>query len=158
MFKLKSPAFENNQVMPVKYANKGVTGGQNVSIPLSWEDPPEGTKSFAIAMIDRHPVARNFIHWLVIDIPPEVTSLLEGASNTSKMPPGSRELITTYGTKGYGGPAPPPGSGVHDYEITIYALSTEMLELADRVSLDEFISAVEKNALATVTLVGKFSR
>jgi Raf kinase inhibitor-like YbhB/YbcL family protein len=158
VFKLTSPVFENNQLIPVRYANKSVNGGQNISIPLTWEDAPEGTKSFAIAIIDRHPIARNFMHWLVIDIPGDVTSLPEGASNSFKMPPGSRELITTYGTKGYGGPAPPRGSGAHDYETTIYALSVEKLDLSDRVSLEEFTRSVEKNALASAALIGKFSR
>lgn len=158
MFSLKSPVFEDKQTMPAKYANKGVAGGQNISIPLAWENVPEGTKSFAIAMIDRHPIANNWVHWLVVDIPTEVTSLPEGASNTSKMPAGSKELFTTYGSKGYGGPQPPSGSGVHDYEVTIYALRTERLGLTEKVPLNAFLSAVKENALGTAKLVGKFSR
>lgn len=158
MFKVKSLAFEDKQIMPAKYANKGVAGGQNISIPLAWENVPEGTKSFAIAMIDRHPIANNWVHWLIVDIPCEVTSLSEGASNTSEMPAGSKELLTTYGSKSYGGPQPPPGSGVHDYEIAVYALKTERLGLAERAPLNAFLSAVKENMLGTAKLVGKFSR
>src|SRR5258708_27194238 len=64
MMVLRSSAFEDTQTMPSKYAK----AGQNVSPPLSWENAPQGTKSFALAVVDRHPVARNFVHLLVIDM------------------------------------------------------------------------------------------
>lgn len=158
MFELKSSAFEDGQRMPRKYTNRGVVGGENVSIPLSWQNPPEGTKSFAIAMVDRHPVANNFVHWLVVDIPGEVTSISEGASGTSNMPSGSRELNTTYGVPGYGGPQPPLGTGDHDYETTIYALSVEGLDVDPDSSLSDFMAALEGSMLGSAKLTGKFGR
>lgn len=158
VFTLESSAFEDGQKMPVKYANTGVSDGENVSIPLSWENPPEGTKSFAIVMVDRHPIANNFVHWLVINIPSSETSLPEGASGTDKMPAGSKELDSTFGSQGYGGPQPPPGSGDHDYETTIYALSVEALALDADVSLSEFTSAIQDKILGSTRLTGKFSR
>jgi Raf kinase inhibitor-like YbhB/YbcL family protein len=88
MMMLRSSAFEDTQTMPPKYAKKG----ENVSPPLSWDNVPQGTKSFALAVVDRHPVARNFVHWLVIDMSADVTSLEEGASGSARMPAGSREL------------------------------------------------------------------
>src|SRR4051812_1016093 len=115
MMVLRSSAFEDTQMMPPKYAKKG----ENVSPPLLWENVPQGTKSFALAVVDRHPVARNFVHWLVIDMSADVTSLEEGASGSARMPVGSREL------KVYGGPNPPSGS--HNYEFTLYALKTDKL-------------------------------
>ncbi len=146
MMVLRSSAFEDTQTMPPKYAKKGA----NVSPPLSWENVPQGTKSFALAVVDRHPVARNFVHWLVIDMSADVTSLEEGASGRALMPAGSREL------KVYGGPNPPSGS--HDYEFTLYALKTEKLDLPEKVSLETFTKAVEQSSLATAKLVGKFAR
>jgi Raf kinase inhibitor-like YbhB/YbcL family protein len=146
MMTLSSSSFEDNQAMPLKYAK----AGQNVSPALAWENPPQGTKSFALAMVDRHPVARNLIHWLVIDIGADVTSLGEGASGSARMPAGSREL------KVYVGPYPP--SGTHDYEFTLYALKVDMLDLPDKVSLETFTSTIEQNCLATAKLVGKYAK
>jgi phosphatidylethanolamine-binding protein (PEBP) family uncharacterized protein len=71
MMVLRSSAFEDTQTMPSTYAK----AGQNVSPPLSWENAPQGTKSFALAVVDRHPVARNFVHWLVIDMSAYAASL-----------------------------------------------------------------------------------
>ncbi len=124
--------------------------GENVSPPLSWENAPQGTKSFALAVVDRHPVAKNFVHWLVIDISAAVTSLKEGASGSALLPAGAREL------KVYMGPNPPAGS--HDYEFTLYALKTDRLDLPGKVSLETFTRAVEQSSLATAKLVGKFAR
>ncbi len=146
MMVLSSSAFKDAQAMPFKYAR----AGQNVSPPLAWENAPQGTKSFALAVVDRHPVARNMIHWLVIDIDANVTSLKEGASGSARMPAGSREL------KAYVGPFPP--SGTHDYEFTLYALKTEKLDLPKQVSLETFTNAAEQSSLATAKLVGKFTK
>lgn len=157
VFKLTSPAYENRQRMPVKYANTGVAGGENVSVPLQWENAPEKTKSFAIAMVDKHPVANNWVHWLVINIPSNVNSLPEGASGKN-MPAGSKELNNTFGSKGYGGPQPPPGTGDHDYVITIYALNVEKLDLDADTSLSEFMRAISDKEVASAQLTGLFSQ
>jgi Raf kinase inhibitor-like YbhB/YbcL family protein len=108
---ISSSAFQDGGKIPLKYVMPGA-GGQNVSVPLSWTGAPAETESFALAMVDPHPVARNWVHWLVIDIPKNSTSLPEGASGKS-MPQGAAELQNSYGKMGYGGPQPPPGSGDH---------------------------------------------
>jgi hypothetical protein len=158
MFQIKSSAFEHGGKIPVKYANTGVSGGENISIPLTWENPPEGTKSFAIAMVDIHPIANNWVHWLVINIPSSANSIPEGASGTDKMPAGSKELNNTFGFVGYGGPQPPPGSGDHEYVTTIYALDVENISLDENTTLGEFQSAIEGHVLAKAQLSGKFGR
>jgi Raf kinase inhibitor-like YbhB/YbcL family protein len=145
MMVLRSPAFADKETIPAKYAKSG----ENVSPPLSWEGPPKGTKSLALAIVDRHPVARNYVHWLVSDIDPGVSSLAEGASG-GQMPDGSREL------KPYTGPNPPSGS--HDYEFILYALKTEKLDLPKKVNLDLFTEAVEQNSLGSVSLVGVYTK
>ncbi len=155
MFTVNS-TYNENERMPAKHANKGVVGGENVSPAFSWQNAPEGTKSFALAMVDHHQVANEFVHWLVINIPSSANSVEEGASGNG-MPEGSKELSTTYGTPEYGGPKPPAGTGDHPYETTVYALSDD-LDLDDDVTLDDFLSAVEDKALAKASLTGMFSQ
>jgi Raf kinase inhibitor-like YbhB/YbcL family protein len=143
---LSSPAFENGEAIPLKHAR----AGENVSPPLVWTAAPPGARSFALAVVDVHPVARNYVHWLVAGLGPDVSSIAEGASGSHQMPPGSREL------KAYVGPFPPSGS--HDYEFRLYALETDALDLPGKVSLDLFTQVVERSSLATAVLVGRFTR
>jgi Raf kinase inhibitor-like YbhB/YbcL family protein len=145
MMVLGSSAFEEAQEIPQKHGKKIA----NLSPQLSWNGAPEATRSFALSMVDRHPVAGNYLHWLVVDIAAGVTSLMEGASGAA-MPAGSREV------KPYAGPFPP--SGTHDYEFTLYALATDRLELPKKVSLAAFLTAVEPQTLAAATLVGRFTK
>jgi Raf kinase inhibitor-like YbhB/YbcL family protein len=154
--KLNSTAFPDGGKIPVPYVMPGA-GGKNVSLPLSWTDAPAGTKSFALAMVDPHPVARNWVHWLVINIPPEVHALAEGASGR-KMPPGAQELQSSFGDMGYGGPQPPRGTGEHPYVVTVYALGVPKLDLGAPTSLAAFRKALEGKVLASATITGYFGR
>ena len=158
VFVLKSSGLKDNEKMPAKYANKGVVGGENLSPPFEWENAPEETKSFALAMVDHHPVAQEFVHWMIIDIPANVNSIGEGASGTGQMPAGSKELNTDYGTPKYGGPRPPAGTGDHPYETTIYALNVESLGLSQNVSLDQFLAALKGKVLAESSITSLFSQ
>jgi Raf kinase inhibitor-like YbhB/YbcL family protein len=143
--KLTSPAFEDQETMPAKYAKPA----ENINFPLSWENPPAGTKSFALSIVDQHPVARKFVHWLVVDLPADTASIDEAASGTA-MPAGTKEL------KPYVGPNPP--GGTHDYEVTLYALKTETAGLSGKTTLDKFTEAIGENAIGTAVLVGKYTK
>ncbi|MBA2847873.1 YbhB/YbcL family Raf kinase inhibitor-like protein [Thermosulfuriphilus ammonigenes] len=154
--RITSPAFVDGGRIPTKYVMPRA-GGENLSPPLSWEGEPEGTKSFAISCVDPHPIARNWVHWLVINIPASVHRLPEGASGRS-MPASARELKNSFGFVGYGGPQPPPGTGDHPYVFTVYALSVEVLDLPEDISLEEFLGAIEPYILDKVSLTGYYSR
>ncbi|MFA5867148.1 MAG: YbhB/YbcL family Raf kinase inhibitor-like protein [Actinomycetota bacterium] len=158
MFELKSEAFTNRSALPIKYAKSNVTGGQNVSVPLSWSGAPSGTKAFALVMVDRNPMADNWIHWAVVSIPATATSIPEGASGTEKMPTGAQELNNTFGDKGYGGPTPPAGTGTHEYEFILYALINDNIEVPATPSLAVFEAAVDPAAIASAKISGMMER
>lgn len=103
--------------------------GENQSPELSWKNAPEGTKSFAITMYDPDaPTGSGFWHWIVFDIPANVTELVTNAGiKNNLIPKGAIQSITDYGIKGFGGPCPPVGHGFHQYIITVYALKTDKL-------------------------------
>ena len=156
VMKLTSSAFQDGGKIPSQYVMPGA-GGKNLSLPLSWSSPPAGTRSLALSMVDPHPVARNWVHWLVIDLPGEVTSLPEGASG-AKMPKGAMELANSWGELGYGGPQPPRGTGDHPYVVTLYALSVPKVELKATTNLAGFQKALEGKVLATAIITGYFGR
>lgn len=106
--------------------------GDNISPQLSWENAPAGTKSFAVTIHDENaPTGSGWWHWLIFDINKNTQELKTDAGNPkSKLAPeGSVQSRTDFGTAGYSGPCPPPGSGAHKYTVTIYALDIEKLGL-----------------------------
>lgn len=153
---ISSSAFKDGGKIPVQYVMPGA-GGKNISIPLAWKNAPAGTKSFALSIVDPHPVAQNWVHWFVINIPPNVITIEEGAS-TKKMPAGSIELKNSFGDIGYGGPEPPKGTGDHPYVVTLYALSVEKLDLGVNTSLSAFKKALEGKGIGSASITGKYGR
>jgi Raf kinase inhibitor-like YbhB/YbcL family protein len=153
---ITSAAFKDKGKIPVQYAMPGA-GGKNISVPVSWKNVPAGAKSLALSIVDPHPVAQNWVHWLVINIPKEVTTIEEGASGRS-MPLGSMELKSSFGDIGYGGPEPPKGTGVHPYVVTVYALNVEKLVLGSIQSLSAFKKAIEGKVIESASITGMYGR
>lgn len=158
MFVLNCTSYTDKSSMPVKHAHHSVVGGKNISPGFSWTDPPVSTKSFALSIIDPHPVARNWVHWFVINIPFRERKLVEGSSRTNSLPPGSKELMNSFHELGYGGPAPPPGSGEHPYVATLYALNSELPAIGPDCSLRQFEKAIEGKVIAEASVTGLYER
>jgi Raf kinase inhibitor-like YbhB/YbcL family protein len=158
MFTLTNTSYRDNESIPTKHAHTSVIGGKNISPGFSWSAPPTGTKSFALSIVDPHPVANNWVHWFVINIPFRERTLVEGASRTNSLPPGAKELMNTFNALGYGGPAPPKGSGVHPYVATLYALNVESLPLGVDTTLRQFAKAIDGRVIAEASVTGTFER
>jgi len=113
------------------FSGMGCTGN-NVSPALEWHGAPAKTKSFAVTVYDPDaPTGSGWWHWVVFNIPANVTKLPAGAGDGSKhlMPAGAVQGKTDFGTEGYGGPCPPAGDKPHHYHFTVYALDTDKLDI-----------------------------
>ena len=130
--------------------------GENISPQLSWKNAPQGTKSFVITCFDPDaPV--GWWHWLVFNIPANVSELATNAGSGADLPEGAIQSVTTFGTPGYGGACPPEGQ-VHRYVFTVYALSEEKLDL-DETAMPGFVGFMaHMNALGRATLTATFTR
>ncbi len=160
-FHFAAPDVPPGSIIKAKYAEEN-----QVSPQLVWSGAPDGTKSFALAITDPDlPEAfnfpRNFAHWLVHDLPPETRELSEGASGTTAMPMGSRELNSDFVTfkipgfgKGYGGPWPPDRA--HRYVFTLYALKVPKLALAEDATLEQFSAAVLPATIASQSFIAHY--
>jgi len=137
----------------------GCSGG-NVSPDLKWEDAPADTRSFAVTCYDPDaPTGSGFWHWVVVNIPPDVTELAVNAGDPAAgaLPAGALQTRTDFGKPGYGGPCAPEGHP-HRYLFTVYAVSLDKLPVTADTSAAVVGLFLNSNALAKASLMGLYRR
>jgi Raf kinase inhibitor-like YbhB/YbcL family protein len=158
-FELSSPSLSDGKWDP-KYLAKEC-GGSNLSPALVWKDPPAGARSFVVTMFDRDALdGFGWWHWQVLKIPATVTELPEGAGTSGKrgMPRGAVQGKADLGRAGYLGPCPDPGTGVHRFVFTIYALKAAEAETERDASPGMILADVMRETLAKASVTYPFGR
>jgi Raf kinase inhibitor-like YbhB/YbcL family protein len=159
--KLQSSDVKPNSTLPDKQVFDGMgCKGENTSPQLSWSNPPEGTKSYALTVYDPDaPTGSGWWHWVVYNIPADTTELPTGAgSGKAKLPTGAVEGRTDFGKSGYGGACPPPGDKAHRYIFTLYALKVDKLEVPADATAAMIGFVTKANALGSATFTAKYAR
>jgi Raf kinase inhibitor-like YbhB/YbcL family protein len=167
-------------------SGKAEAGGGNRSPHLRWSGAPQGTQSFAVVVFDPDVPAdpsdvnqegktlpedlerMDFAHWLLVDIPADVTELPEGAGSEEIVVGGKDPGRTEHGVGGvnsytdffagdpdmggsyghYDGPFPPwNDERLHHYHFTVYALDVPSLGLEGEFKLEDVRRAMEGHVL-----------
>ena len=152
---LRSGAYANGDSIPARYTCEG----KDISPPLEWSGIPEGTRSLVLLIDDPDapdPRAPRMIwvHWVVFNIPPEATGLIEDASRGG-LPQGTVQGVNDWNKTGYGGPCPPVGR--HRYVHRLYALDTLLEGLKNPVKAD-IETAMQGHVLEETKLVATFQK
>ena len=133
--------------------------GDNKSPHLAWSDAPDGTKSFALTCFDPDaPTGSGFWHWVVVNLPSNLTELPLDAGNqrSGKLPDGALQVRTDFGAPGYGGPCPPQGDHPHRYLFTVFAVGVDQLPVNADTSAAVVGFNLHFNTLAKAELMGLF--
>src|SRR5437588_13009659 len=160
VFTLSSTGFKDGERLATKVAGNNKSNpncvGENISPALSWANPPEGTKSYAILMfdIDGRPPG-GVSHWVAYGIPASVTGFAEGEVSRP-----SDKYVGGIGTNKfnfYTGPCTPAGP-LHHYTFTLIATDLEPAALKEGMTREELIKALDGHAKQATGLIGIFSK
>jgi Raf kinase inhibitor-like YbhB/YbcL family protein len=164
-FAVRSNSFKDGDYLPNAHILSADFGfgcqGNNQSPHLAWSGAPTGTKSFAVTCFDPDaPTGSGFWHWLVVNIPANVTELELDAGNpkAGKVPQGALQTRTDFGTPGYGGPCPPAGDHPHRYLFTVFAVGTDRLSVMADTSAAVIGFQLHFNTLARAAIMGLYKR
>jgi Raf kinase inhibitor-like YbhB/YbcL family protein len=155
---ITSSAFDAGQPIPKEHTGDG----EDRSPPLSWTGVPAGSKQLALICDDPDaPSAEPWVHWVIYNLPAELTSLPEGIAPIQRPedPAGALQGANSWTsgqTIGYRGPAPPPGKP-HRYYFTLYALDAQ-LALEPGLSKKNLLAALKGHLLADGQLMGTYQR
>ena len=152
---LTSGSFPDQGEIPKRHTCEG----EDISPPLAWSGAPKGTKSFVLIVDDPDapdPAAprMTWVHWVLYNLPPETSGLVEGAASTA-LPSGAREGLNDWKRTGYGGPCPPIGR--HRYFHKLYALDKILSDLAHPTK-EQLENAMNGHVIACAELVGTYEK
>ena len=141
---VKSPAFENNKLIPKKYS----CDGEEVNPPLTVKGIPKKAETLALIVDDPDAPRGTYDHWIVWNIPP--TDAI-----TENSVPGT-EGLNSSGQHSYDGMCPP--SGTHRYFFKVYALDAKLELKPDQTKKKDLEKAMQGHILAKGELIGLYQR
>ena len=201
--KLIVEGIENNRPVPEKFAfgiqdpKEHVRLGENLNPGIRWEDLPEGTKSLVLICVDTDVPTKpddvnqegrtvpaslprgRFYHWVMVDLPPSLEGIAEGACSEGVTPRGKQSPSGPKGSRqgrndytawfegdadmsgvylGYDGPCPPWNDSIpHHYEFILYATDLERCPVEGAFSAEEVETALVGHVLASDSVTGVYS-
>ena len=201
--KLTSNSITHGQAIPAAYAfaepdtDEHIKLSDNRNPHLAWDDVPEQSRSLVLictdpdvpsAMDDFNQEGRtiaaslariDFIHWVMIDLPPNSGSIAEGACSDGITPGGKPSPAGPFGSRqgindytgffagdndmggeylGYDGPCPPWNDEiVHHYHFKLYAIDLEKCPVGERFTAADVLAAIAGHVIAESEIMGTYS-
>lgn len=201
--KLSSDSWSNGEPIPERFAAgrldgaDGVGFAANLNPHLAWSEVPAGTQSLALIAHDVDVPSRgddvnkrdrevpadlprvDFFHWVLIDLPPSLREIDEGAMSRGFTPRGKPGPQTLHGARhglndytgwfagdaqmagqyfGYDGPFPPFNDAlVHRYVFTLYAVALPRLAVEGAFSGQQVRAALAGHVLDEATWSGTYT-
>ncbi|RXI28260.1 YbhB/YbcL family Raf kinase inhibitor-like protein [Aliarcobacter trophiarum LMG 25534] len=155
-FTLKSSDLKGQLTKKQEFNGFGCSG-ENISPQLSWENAPNGTKSFAITVYDPDaPTGSGWWHWIIFNISKDRASIPAGFGNSDSKD--AIQSITDYGKSGFGGACPPVGNRAHRYIFTIHALDVESLDLDKNTNAATVGYYINSHTISKASIISYYKR
>lgn len=151
-FTLTAKAFQHQTAIPVRFTGEGT----NVSPALAWSNAPAQTASFVLICDDPDTSAGTWVHWVLYDIPGDMTSLREGIQKEPLVLGTAKQGKNDANKIGYHGPMPPPGN-VHRYFFKLYALNI-VTDKPAGLTKAQVLKAMEGHIIGTAEMYGTYKR
>jgi Raf kinase inhibitor-like YbhB/YbcL family protein len=148
---LSSTAFGAGDVIPARFS----CDGEDISPELDWGSAPEGTVTFALIMDDPDAPGGTWVHWVIFNMPADLTGLPDGVPAEAELADGSRQGTNSGRRLGYAGPCPP--GETHRYFFKLYALD-QAIDLASGITADELAAGMQGHILDQAELMGTYTR
>lgn len=203
--KLWSDSFNDGGIIPGEFAFGIIDPSSHVALAanhnphLAWSDLPQGTRSLALICHDMDVPSRgddvnqlgktvpadlprvDFFHWVLIDLPPGLTSIKAGEYSNAVTPHGKpgpeigagrqgRHGLNDYtgwfagdadmagNYFGYDGPCPPwNDSIIHRYVFTLFALDIERLPVTGSFTGQQAREAMRGHILDQAQVIGTYT-
>jgi Raf kinase inhibitor-like YbhB/YbcL family protein len=146
---VKSKAFEDGGVIPLKFTSHG----DNIQPDFTITGAPDTTKSYAIIMHDIEvsisPNGDDVTHWVAFNIPSPTIE-------QGKLPAGSVDGNNVRNAPGYMGSGAPMKDRFHHYVWEFYALNAN-LELPAGATRAQVVEAMKGKVVAKAAYVGRYA-
>jgi len=148
---ITSSAFAEGAMIPKKHT----CDDEDISPDLKWSGVPQGAKSLALICDDPDAPVGTWVHWVLFNIPADVSALPAGVSPDAVLKNGARHGKNDFRKLGYGGPCPP--GGTHRYYFKLYGIDT-VINLESGSTKAQLLAAMQGHILAEGQLMGKYRR
>lgn len=149
---ITSSAFQPGGAIPTRYTCEG----DDISPEFSWTGIPAEAKSLVLIVHDPDaPKANGFTHWVLYNIPPELTRIDENVSKQAAVTAMGTQGKNDAGRIGYVGPCPP--SGTHRYFARLYALR-EKLNLEPGASHEDVKTAINQYLIEQTEVMATYAK
>lgn len=152
--KISTSAFEDGGNIPSEFT----CDGDDKSPEISITDVPSDAEVLTLIVDDPDAPGGVFDHWLIWDLPSDITKIPEDVPNDEKVQSlgDAVQGSNDFGDIGYRGPCP-PGGPPHRYRFKLYALDFP-LDLSPGSSKSDVEMEMEGSIVAQDEIVGKYGR
>ncbi len=193
-----SDSFPAGGLIPPDFALGAPGGfGGNRNPHLAWTDVPTSARSLVLLCIDpdaptvpatvgrqdmeipRDQPRTEFVHWVMVDLPPALDRIAAGSCSDGLVaggkaapagPQGARQGLNDYtgwfagdaqmggDYRGYDGPYPPFNDArMHRYFFRLFALDVARLEVPERFTAADALRAMQGHVLAEAAMHGRYT-